>query len=165
MLQHLTIRHYALIENLDIDLASGFTVITGQTGAGKSIMLGALNLLLGGRADAKAIQTGEKKCMVEASFAIGGLGLEPFFANNDIDYDANDCIVRREVLQSGKSRAFINDTPVSATKLKELGTSLIDIHSQHQNLLIRNEHFLIKTLDIMAAQPQVVSSYKCLYGQ
>lgn len=165
MLQHLTIRHYALIEHLDIDFASGFTVITGQTGAGKSIMLGALNLLLGGRADAKAIQANEKKCMVEASFAIDGLGLEPFFANNDIDYDAHDCIVRREVLQSGKSRAFINDTPVTAAKLKELGTSLIDIHSQHQNLLIRNEHFLINTLDIMAAQPQLVSSYKCLYGQ
>lgn len=165
MLQHLTIQHYALIEKLDIDFQKGFSVITGETGAGKSIMLGALNLLLGGRADAKAIQAGEKKCMVEASFNIDGLGLEPFFANNDIDYDANDCIIRREVLQSGKSRAFINDTPISATKLKEIGSSLIDIHSQHQNLLIRNELFLINSLDIMAAQPQLVSSYKCLYGQ
>lgn len=165
MLQHLTIQHYALIEHLDIDFHEGFSVITGQTGAGKSIILGALNLLLGGRADAKAIQTGEKKCMVEASFAIENLNIESFFANNDIDYDAHDCIIRREVLQSGKSRAFINDTPVSATKLKELGSSLIDIHSQHQNLLIRNEHFLINTLDIMAAQPQLVSGYKCLYGQ
>lgn len=165
MLQHLTIQHYALIEHLDIDFHEGFSVITGQTGAGKSIILGALNLLLGGRADAKAIQTGEKKCMVEASFAIENLNIESFFANNDIDYDAHDCIIRREVLQSGKSRAFINDTPVSAAKLKELGSSLIDIHSQHQNLLIRNEHFLINTLDIMAAQPQLVSDYKCLYGQ
>lgn len=165
MLQHLTIQHYALIEYLDIDFHRGFSVITGQTGAGKSIILGALNLLLGGRADAKAIQAGEKKCMVEASFAIENLKIEPFFANNDIDYDAHDCIIRREVLQSGKSRAFINDTPVSASKLKELGGSLIDIHSQHQNLLIRNEHFLINTLDIIAAQPQLVSSYKCLYGQ
>lgn len=165
MLQHLTIQHYALIESLDIDFHKGFSVITGETGAGKSIMLGALNLLLGGRADAKAIQNGQKKCMVEASFQIGGLGLEPFFANNDIDYDANDCIVRREVLQSGKSRAFINDTPVSVSKLKEIGASLIDIHSQHQNLLIRNELFLINSLDIMASQPQLVSSYKCLYGQ
>ena len=165
MLQHLTIQHYALIESLDIDFHKGFSVITGETGAGKSIMLGALNLLLGGRADAKAIQNGQKKCMVEASFQIGGLGLEPFFANNDIDYDANDCIVRREVLQSGKSRAFINDTPVSVSKLKEIGVSLIDIHSQHQNLLIRNELFLINSLDIMASQPQLVSSYKCLYGQ
>lgn len=165
MLQHLTIQHYALIEHLDIDFHEGFSVITGQTGAGKSIILGALNLLLGGRADAKAIQTGEKKCMVEALFAIENLNIESFFANNDIDYDAHDCIIRREVLQSGKSRAFINDTPVSVSKLKELGASLIDIHSQHQNLLIRNEHFLINTLDIMAAQPQLVSGYKCLYGQ
>ena len=165
MLQHLTIKHYALIEHLDIDFKSGFTVITGETGAGKSIMLGALNLLLGGRADAKSIQANEKKCMVEASFQIQGLGLEHFFANNDIDYDATDCIIRREVMQTGKSRAFINDTPVTAAKLKELGSALIDIHSQHQNLLIRNEHFLIDTLDVMAAQPQLVSGYKCLYSQ
>ena len=165
MLHHLTISHYALIEHLDIDFNSGFTVITGQTGAGKSIMLGALNLLLGGRADAKSIQSGEKKCTVEASFNIENLGLESFFARNDIDFDATDCIIRREVLQSGKSRAFINDTPVPAAKLKEIGASLIDIHSQHQNLLIRNEHFLIDTLDIIAARPQAVSDYKCLYGQ
>lgn len=165
MLHHLTISHYALIEHLDIDFNSGFTVITGQTGAGKSIMLGALNLLLGGRADAKSIQSGEKKCTVEASFNIENLALESFFARNDIDFDATDCIIRREVLQSGKSRAFINDTPVPAAKLKEIGASLIDIHSQHQNLLIRNEHFLIDTLDIIAAHPQVVSDYKCLYGQ
>lgn len=165
MLHHLTISHYALIEHLDIDFNSEFTVITGQTGAGKSIMLGALNLLLGGRADAKSIQSGEKKCTVEASFNIENLGLESFFARNDIDFDATDCIIRREVLQSGKSRAFINDTPVPAAKLKEIGASLIDIHSQHQNLLIRNEHFLIDTLDIIAAHPQAVSDYKCLYGQ
>lgn len=165
MLHHLTISHYALIEHLDIDFNSGFTVITGQTGAGKSIMLGALNLLLGGRADAKSIQSGEKKCIVEASFNIENLALESFFARNDIDFDATDCIIRREVLQSGKSRAFINDTPVPAAKLKEIGASLIDIHSQHQNLLIRNEHFLIDTLDIIAAHPQVVNDYKCLYGQ
>lgn len=165
MLHHLTISHYALIEHLDIDFNSGFTVITGQTGAGKSIMLGALNLLLGGRADAKSIQSGEKKCTVEASFNIENLGLESFFARNDIDFDATDCIIRREVLQSGKSRAFINDTPVPTAKLKEIGASLIDIHSQHQNLLIRNEHFLIDTLDIIAAHPQAVSDYKCLYGQ
>ena len=114
MLHHLTISHYALIEHLDIDFNSGFTVITGQTGAGKSIMLGALNLLLGGRADAKSIQSGEKQCTVEASFNIENLGLESFFARNDIDFDATDSIIRREVLQSGKSRAFINDRPVPA---------------------------------------------------
>ncbi len=160
MLQHLTISHYALIESLDIDYQSGFTVITGETGAGKSIMLGALNLLLGGRADAKAIQVGEKKCLVEASFNVEGLNLQSFFEANDIDYDATDCIVRREVLQSGKSRAFINDTPVAVAKLKELGASLIDIHSQHQNLLIRNEHFLIQTLDVIAAQPSLLAHYQ-----
>lgn len=165
MLQHLTILHYALIESLDIDFQTGFSVITGETGAGKSIMLGAINLLLGGRADAKAIQTGQKKCTVEASFCIEGLGLEPFFANNDIDYDANECIIRRDVLQSGKSRAFINDTPVSVSKLKEIGSSLIDIHSQHQNLLIHDENFLINSLDIIAAKPQLFNDYQHLYNQ
>lgn len=165
MLHHLTISHYALIEQLDIDWMPGFSVITGETGAGKSIMLGALNLLLGGRADAKAIQTGEKKCLVEASFDINGLDLEPFFAANDIDFDPKECIVRREVLQSGKSRAFINDTPVAIAKLKEIGTAIIDIHSQHQNLLIRNESFLIETLDVMARQTEPLAAYKCLYNQ
>lgn len=165
MLHHLTISHYALIEQLDIDWMPGFSVITGETGAGKSIMLGALNLLLGGRADAKAIQTGEKKCLVEASFDINGLDLEPFFAANDIDFDPKECIVRREVLQSGKSRAFINDTPVAIAKLKEIGTTIIDIHSQHQNLLIRNESFLIETLDVMAGQTEPLAAYKCLYNQ
>lgn len=165
MLQHLTISHYALIEQLDIDWPNGFSVITGETGAGKSIILGALNLLLGGRADVKAIQSGEKKCMVEASFRIESLTLGKFFKENDIDYDANECIIRREVLSSGKSRAFINDTPVSATKLKELGAVLIDIHSQHQNLLIRNEHFLIDTLDTIAAQPTLLSLYKECYNK
>lgn len=165
MLHHLTISHYALIEQLDIDWMPGFSVITGETGAGKSIMLGALNLLLGGRADAKAIQTGEKKCLVEASFDINGLDLEPFFAANDIDFDHKECIVRREVLQSGKSRAFINDTPVAIAKLKEIGTAIIDIHSQHQNLLIRNESFLIETLDVMAGQTEPLAAYKCLYNQ
>lgn len=160
MLQHLTISHYALIEELDIDWLSGFSVITGETGAGKSIILGALNLLLGGRAEAKAIQTGHNKCMVEASFNIEGLNLEDFFTHNDIDYDPQECIVRREVTQSGKSRAFINDTPVTAAKLKEIGASLIDIHSQHQNLLIHNEHFLIGTLDLLAGNTEEVSTYK-----
>lgn len=159
MLHHLTISHYALIESLDIDWNTGFSVITGETGAGKSIMLGALNLLLGGRAETKAIQTGQKKCLVEAFFNIEGLGLEPFFEQNNIDYDATDCIIRREVMQSGKSRAFINDTPVPVSKLREVGALLIDIHSQHQNLLIQNEHFLIETLDVMAAQPNIVSKY------
>lgn len=165
MLKHLTISHYALIERLDTDWHPGFSVITGETGAGKSIMLGALNLLLGGRADSKAIQTGEKKCMVEATFSMGAGCLKDFFEANDIDYDPDECILRREVLASGKSRAFINDTPVHAARLKEIGASLIDIHSQHQNLLIRNEHFLIETLDTMATQPLLLSTYQEAYRQ
>ena len=164
-LTHLHISHYALIEQLDIDWADGFSVITGETGAGKSIILGALGLLLGNRADAKSIQPGEKKCCVEGTFNIAALGLEPFFAHNDIDYDPQECILRREVSQSGKSRSFINDMPVTAAKLKELATSLVDIHSQHQNLLIRHENFLIDTLDVLAQKPELRSAYKCIYGQ
>ena len=159
MLQRLTISHYALIEQLDINWMPGFSVSTGETGAGKSIMLGALNLLLGGRSDAKAIQTGQKKCMVEATFDLQGVSLEPFFTANDIDYDPSECIIRREVLQSGKSRAFINDTPVSVGILKELGASLIDIHSQHKNLLIRNAHFILDTLDTMATPSNLHAGY------
>lgn len=163
MLTHLTISHYALIDHLDIEFKEGFTVVTGETGAGKSIMLGALNLLLGGRADAKAIQTGERKCMVEATFTLADDRLRPFLAANDIDDDDAECIVRREVAQTGKSRAFINDTPVPAAKLKELGAFLIDIHSQHQNLLLDNEHFLIDTLDTAAACPDLVAQYRAAY--
>lgn len=164
MIQRLTISHYALIEQLDIDWEPGFSVITGETGAGKSIMLGALELLLGGRADAKAIQTGQKKCMVEASFRLEGFDVKPFFETNDIDFDPAECIVRREVTAAGKSRAFINDTPVTAAKLKELGALLIDIHSQHKNLLIRNERFILDTLDTMAARPELGERYRTVHA-
>lgn len=163
MLKHLTIHHYALIEKLDIDWENGYSVITGETGAGKSIMLGALNLLLGGRADTKVIRDGEKKCMVEATFSIDKDEYATFFEENDIDYDADECILRREVLSSGKSRAFINDTPVSAARLKELGALLIDIHSQHQNLLIHNEHFLLDILDITAGNRSVYNDFLNAY--
>lgn len=165
MLQRLTISHYALIEQLDINWMPGFSVITGETGAGKSIMLGALELLLGGRADAKAIQNGQKKCMVEASFSLEGRDLQAFFNENDIDYDPAECIVRREVLHTGKSRAFINDTPVPAARLREIGAQLIDIHSQHKNLLIRNERFILDTLDTMAAQPELIENYLAIHTQ
>lgn len=143
-----------------MDWQSGFSVITGETGAGKSIILGALNLLLGSRADAKVIQAGQSKCVIEATFSLDGIGLKSFFEQNDIDFDPEECIIRREVMQTGKSRAFINDTPVSAAKLREVGVSLIDIHSQHQNLLIRNEHFLIDTLDTIAANSALFVRYR-----
>ncbi len=163
MLQHLTISHYALIEHLDIDIEDGFSVITGETGAGKSIILGALHLLLGGRAEAKSIQTGERKCVVEATFRLDRETFAPFFADNDIDLDTDECIVRREVMQTGKSRAFINDTPVPAAKLKELGSRLIDIHSQHQNLLLHDEAFLLRTLDVLAGNAAALQAYREAY--
>ena len=163
MLQHLHISNYALISRLDIDFSEGFSVITGETGAGKSIILGALGLLLGQRADAKAIKTGAQKCCVEATFDAGGLNLKPFFAENDIDFDGHECIVRREVNAGGKSRAFINDTPVPVAVLKEAGSHLIDIHSQHQNLLLNHEAFLLDTLDAVAGDAQELDGYRRLY--
>lgn len=159
MLTHLYITNYALIEELDIDFHGGFSVITGETGAGKSIILGALGLLLGKRADAQAIKNGEKKCSIEASFDIRALNLKSFFANNDIDNDDTECILRREVINTGKSRAFINDTPVSLTQLKELGTYLIDIHSQHQNLLMNQEDFLLDIVDTIAGNQSLRETY------
>lgn len=159
MLTHLYISNYALIEELDIDFHGGFSVITGETGAGKSIILGALGLLLGKRADAQAIKNGEKKCSIEASFDIRALNLKSFFADNDIDNDDTECILRREVINTGKSRAFINDTPVSLTQLKELGTYLIDIHSQHQNLLMNQEDFLLDIVDTIAGNQSLRETY------
>ena len=163
MLQHLHISNYALISRLDIDFSKGFSVITGETGAGKSIILGALGLLLGQRADAKAIKTGAQKCCVEATFDAGGLNLETFFSENDIDFDGHECIVRREVNTGGKSRAFINDTPVPVAVLKEAGSHLIDIHSQHQNLLLNHETFLLDTLDAVARDAKELDDYRHLY--
>ena len=141
MLKSLHISNYALIETLDITFQSGFSVITGETGAGKSIILGALGLLLGQRADIKSIKTGMNKCTVEASFDISDYDLHSFFEENELEFDASDCIIRRELFASGKSRAFINDSPVSLSLLKELGDQLIDIHSQHKNLLLNHEDF------------------------
>ena len=149
MLKKLNIKNYALISNLNIDFDNGFSAITGETGAGKSIILGALNLLLGSRADVKSIKDGESRCTIEGTFSINEYLLDSFFETNDLDYD-DECILRREVISSGKSRAFINDTPVSVNLLKELGKSLIDIHSQHQNMLINEEAFLLDTLDSLA---------------
>ena len=135
----LTKRNFTLIDTLDIDFHPGFSVITGETGAGKSIILGAISLLLGQRADNRYIKQGKDKCVVEAHFDLSKYGMESFFTRNDIELDAIDTIIRREITAAGKSRSFINDTPVSLTLLKELGEKLMDIHSQHQNLLLNKQ--------------------------
>ena len=141
MLQSIHIQNYALIDRLDIDFTSGFSVITGETGAGKSIILGAIGLLLGQRADVKAIKNGASKCVVEAKFRIATYDMEAFFEENDIEYEPEACIIRRELSANGKSRAFINDTPASLAQMKVLGERLIDVQSQHQNLLLNKEGF------------------------
>lgn len=165
MLDSLHIKNYALIETLDIDFQSGFSVITGETGAGKSIMLGAIGLLLGQRADAKAIKTGQPKCVVEARFSISNYGLEPFFESLDIDYEPDHCIMRREVLKSGKSRGFINDTPATLQQMRSLGEKLIDVHSQHQNLLLNKQGFQLNILDILAQDETQLSDYQSTYAE
>lgn len=165
MLKHLTISNYALIEHLDINFDTGFSVVTGETGAGKSIILGALGLLCGQRADAKVIKTGAQKCCVEAEYDVSGLGLDAFFEANELDFDGCSCIVRREVTSIGKSRAFLNDTPVSLSLLKQLSAYLIDVHSQHQNLLMGREDFLLSILDVVANNEAAVSQYKANYQE
>lgn len=159
MLQHLHISNYALIANVEIDFPTGFSVITGETGAGKSIILGALGLLRGERATPRIIKAGAQKCCVEASFDVSSLGLGELFEQNDLDFDGKECIVRREVTSAGKSRAFINDSPVSLSILKEISGELVDIHSQHQNLLLTHEHFLLDILDTAAQDEQERDGY------
>lgn len=159
MLHSLYIQNYALIEKLDISFEKGFSVITGETGAGKSIILGAIGLLLGQRADMKAIRTGASKCIIEARFGIGEYyQMHSFFDENELEFDT-ECILRREVSASGKSRAFINDTPVALTQMKELGEQLIDVHSQHQNLLLNKEDFQLNVLDILAFNEELLENY------
>lgn len=165
MLQSIYIQNYALIDKLDIDFTSGFSVITGETGAGKSIILGAIGLLLGQRADVKAIKNESSKCIVEARFRIASYNMEDFFTQNDIDFDPEECILRREVSINGKSRAFINDTPASLAQMKLLGEKLIDIHSQHQNLLLNKEGFQLNILDILAQDDKEVKVYIDLYNK
>ena len=164
MLKQLYIKNFTLIDELDIGFQPGFSVMTGETGAGKSIILGAIGLLLGNRADAKLVKAGEARCIIEAHFDVSRYELEPFFEQNDIDFDENDCIVRREVNASGKSRAFINDTPVSATLMRELGDRLVDIHSQHQNLLLSKEDFQRSVVDIIAGNATLLGSYQQLFN-
>ena len=164
MLRSLYIQNYALIEKLDISFETGFSVITGETGAGKSIILGAIGLLLGQRADVKAIRRGASKCIIEARFDIAAYGMRPFFEENELEYD-EECILRREVQASGKSRAFINDTPASLAQMKELGEQLIDVHSQHQNLLLNKEGFQLNVLDILAHNDAALEKYHLRYGE
>lgn len=165
MLQSIFIQNYALIDKLDITFEPGFSVITGETGAGKSIILGAIGLLLGQRADVKAIRNGATKCIVEAKFSIASYGMEEFFKANDIEYDSEECIIRREVNINGKSRAFINDTPASLSQMKVLGEKLIDVHSQHQNLLINKEGFQLNILDILAQDIKELTDYQNKYNE
>ncbi|MBM6669791.1 DNA repair protein RecN [Phocaeicola coprophilus] len=164
MLQSLFIQNYALIDTLDIRFHSGFSVITGETGAGKSIILGAIGLLLGQRADTKAIKKGASRCIIEAHFQIGNYNMEDFFERNDLTYEP-ECILRREIMASGKSRAFINDTPSSLSQMKELGEMLIDIHSQHQNLLLNSEGFQLNVVDIIAQDTTLLSHYKQCFAK
>lgn len=162
MIKNLHIENYALIQSLDIDLHPGFSVITGETGAGKSIILGAIGLLLGARADSKSIKAGEKRCVIEATFSVEGQ-MKVFFEENDLDLDDDECVIRRELTSAGKSRSFINDTPASLSQLKELGEMLIDVHSQHKNLLLGKEDFQLSTLDIIAKNTDQLSAYKKEY--
>ena len=162
MLRNLHIQNYALIESLDLDFTEGFSVITGETGAGKSILLGAIGLLTGQRAETAAIRTGAAKCVVEGTFDIEGYDLQPLFEEHDIEYD-NECIVRREISATGKSRAFINDTPVSLGILKQLGERLVDIHSQHQNLLLNTESFQLRVLDTLSEDKSIRQQYTEAY--
>lgn len=162
MLTSLHIQNYALIDTLDMDFEHGFSVITGETGAGKSIILGALGLLLGQRADSKSIKSGASRCVIEAHFDLSDYEMNIFFEKNDIDYD-DECILRRELLISGKSRAFINDTPVPLNLMKELGEHLIDIHSQHQNLLLGKENFQLEVVDIIAGDAKELAEYQRQY--
>lgn len=165
MLQQLYIKNFTLIDELDIQLHPGFSVITGETGAGKSIILGAIGLLLGQRADSKSIKQGTDRCVIEAHFDLSRYDMKSFFDENDIEYDDKDTIIRRELTATGKSRAFINDTPVALSMLKELGDQLMDIHSQHQNLLLNKQDFQLNVVDILAQNSQQVASYQAVFDQ
>ena len=165
MLKQLYIKNYTLIDELDIPFHPGFSVITGETGAGKSIILGALSLLLGQRADSKTIKQGADRCVIEARFDLSRYQLEDFFTQNDIDYDATDCILRRELTAAGKSRAFVNDTPVALNVIRQLGQQLVDIHSQHQNLLLQEDDFQLSVVDIIARDQQLLADYQQAYRQ
>ena len=163
MLTSLHIKNFALIDRLDVDFASGFSVITGETGTGKSVLLGAISMLMGERSDARQVREGTDKCVVEGHFDISSLALEKFFEENELEYDATECIVRRELSATGRGRFFVNDSPVSAALLKELGSKLIDIHSQHKNLLLGNKNYQLNVLDVLADDGQQLLEYRTLF--
>lgn len=163
MLKHLSIKNFALIDSLEIDFVSGFSVITGETGTGKSVFLGAVSMLLGQRSDTKAVREGTDRCVIEGYFDLSAFALQEFFEANDLEYDATECIIRRELSATGRSRAFVNDSPVSVSLLKELGAKLIDIHSQHQNLLLADKNFQIDILDRLSNNSDELAKYKNSY--
>ena len=163
MLTSLQIKNYALIEKLEVDFSSGFSVITGETGTGKSVLLGAISMLLGERSDSKLVREGADKCIIEGTFDISTLDLESLFEENELEYDAHECIIRRELSSTGRGRFFVNDTPVSAALLKEIGGRLIDIHSQHKNLLLGNKNYQLNVLDLLAADEEQLEEYRALY--
>lgn len=163
MLRQLSIENYALIRSLQIAFNEGFTAITGETGAGKSIILGALGLLAGQRADTQVLSDKNKKCVIEAVFGIETLGLKKFFDDNDLDYDDN-VLIRREILPTAKTRAFINDTPVSLQQLRDFGTKVLDIHSQNQTLTLLNTDFQMRFVDTLAGNEELLKDYSALYG-
>ena len=165
MLKQLYIKNFTLIDVLNMEFRSGFSVITGETGAGKSIILGAIGLLLGQRADSKSVKMGCDKCVIEAHFDLSRYGMESFFEENEIEYDAEDTIIRRELTSAGKSRAFINDTPVALTVLKDLGEQLVDVHSQHQNLLLNKQDFQLEVVDIIADDAKQMADYQQTFSR
>ena len=165
MLARLSISNYALIDHVEIDFGKGLTIITGETGAGKSILLGALSLILGDRADTKSIRDKKKKSIIEATFDISDFDLKPFFEDNGLDYFAEECILRKEFSDSGRSRAFVNDTPVSVALMKELTINLIDIHSQHSNVLISKPSYQLSILDNLAGNKALATAYKKSYAE
>ena len=165
MLRSLLIQNYALIEQSDIEFDNGFSVITGETGAGKSILLGAVGLLLGQRADVSSIKKGAKRCVIEAHFTVPDNELTSFFEENNFDFDGDECILRREMHANGKTRAFINDTPAPLTLMRSLGERLIDVHSQHQNLLLNQEDFQLHVIDVIAHDGEELADYKKTFKQ
>ena len=165
MLRQLYIRNFALIDELDMQFEPGFSVITGETGAGKSIILGAIGLLLGQRADSKTLKQGADRCVIEAHFDLSRYDIGDFFEQNEIEPDQADTIVRRELTAAGKSRAFINDTPVALGLLKELGDRLVDIHSQHQNLLLGKHDFQLSVVDLLADDAPQLALYRQHYDE